>query len=70
MTIVKAGDEGHAILTVATTAGDYILDNLTDEMKLWDRTPYRFVKRQAQSDQNVWLQIGEPTSAPEYTSRP
>ncbi len=70
MTIVKAGDEGHAILTVATTAGDYILDNLTDEMKLWDRTPYRFVKRQAQSDQNVWFQIGEPTSAPEYTSRP
>jgi predicted transglutaminase-like cysteine proteinase len=70
MTIVKAGDEGHAILTVTTTAGDYILDNLTDEMKLWDRTGYRFVKRQAQSDQNVWLQIGEPTSAPEYTSRP
>ncbi|MGA2638709.1 transglutaminase-like cysteine peptidase [Methylocella sp.] len=70
MTIVKAGDEGHAILTVTTTAGDYVLDNLTDEMKLWDRTGYRFVKRQAQSDQNVWLQIGEPTSAPEYTSRP
>ena len=39
-------------------------------MKLWDRTGYRFVKRQAQGDQNVWLQIGEPTPAPEYTSRP
>jgi predicted transglutaminase-like cysteine proteinase len=57
-------------LTIKTTAGDYILDNLTDEMKLWDRTGYRFVKRQAQGDQNVWLQIGEPTAAPEYTSRP
>lgn len=70
MTIVKdKSDEGHAILTVKTTGGDFVLDNLTDEMKPWDRTGYRFVKRQSQSDQNVWVQIGDPTPAPAYTSR-
>jgi predicted transglutaminase-like cysteine proteinase len=70
MTIVKAGGEGHAILTIKTSVGDFILDNLTDEMKVWDRTGYRFVKRQSQSDQNVWVQLGDPTPAPAYTSRP
>jgi predicted transglutaminase-like cysteine proteinase len=70
MTIVKAGGEGHAILTIKTSAGDFILDNLTDEMKLWDKTGYRFVKRQSQADQNVWVQLGDPTPAPAYTSRP
>ena len=57
MTIVKdEHDEGHAILTVKTNAGDFVLDNLNDEVKPWNRTGYRFVKRQSQTDQNVWLQ--------------
>jgi hypothetical protein len=37
--------------------------------KCWDRTGYRFVKRQSQTDQNVWLQIGDPLVAPDYISR-
>ncbi len=70
MTVVKDADhEGHAILTVKTSGGDFVLDNLSGEMKLWDRTNYRFVKRQAQSDQNVWVQLGDPTPAPDYVSR-
>lgn len=70
MTVVKdAGDQGHAVLTVKTSAGDYVLDNLAGDVKLWTRTPYRFVKRQSQADQNVWMQIGDPTSEPAYVSR-
>jgi predicted transglutaminase-like cysteine proteinase len=70
MTVVKdERNEGHAILTVKTNAGEFVLDNLNDEIKSWDRTGYRFVKRQSQTDQNVWLQIGVPTAAPEYVSR-
>jgi hypothetical protein len=34
-----------------------------------DRTGYRFVKRQSQTDQKVWLQIGDPTPAPDYVAR-
>jgi predicted transglutaminase-like cysteine proteinase len=70
LTVVKdARNEGHAVLTVRTDKGDFILDNLNDEMKPWDQTGYRFVKRQSQSDPNRWVQLGEPTSSPEFVSR-
>ncbi|MGH6835954.1 MAG: transglutaminase-like cysteine peptidase [Methylocella sp.] len=70
MTVVKdEHNEGHAVLTVKTNAGEFILDNLNDAVKPWDRTGYRFVKRQSQTDQNVWLQIGDPTAAPDYVAR-
>jgi len=69
MTVVKDGqNEGHAILTVKTNAGEFVLDNLNDEVKPWNRTGYRFVKRQSQPDQNLWVQIGDPTAAPDYVS--
>ena len=70
MTIVKdEHGEGHAILTVKTSKGEYILDNLAAEVKPWTQVPYRFVKRQSQNDQNTWVDIGEPTSAPLIVSR-
>jgi predicted transglutaminase-like cysteine proteinase len=70
MTVVKdENNEGHAVLTIVTNAGEFVLDNLNDEVKPWNRTGYRFVKRQAQTDQNLWLQIGDPTAEPDYVSR-
>lgn len=70
VTVVKdeQGD-GHAVLTVKTTKGEYVLDNLNDEVKRWDRTPYRFVKRQSQEDQRIWVNIGTPTASPKIVSR-
>src|SRR5580704_543837 len=59
----KNGD-GHAILTVKTDRGEYVLDNQTDEVLLWSDTGYRFVKRQSQSDPNVWVALGEPRAVP------
>jgi len=59
MTIVRDLDgEGHAILTVKTDRGEFVLDNLSDEVRPWDATGYTFVKRQAQDDPNVWLDLG------------
>ena len=59
MTIVRDLDgEGHAILTVKTDHGEFVLDNLTDDIRPWDATGYRYVKRQAQDDPNVWLDLG------------
>jgi predicted transglutaminase-like cysteine proteinase len=70
MTVVKdEHNEGHAVLTVKTSAGEFVLDNMTDDVKPWDQTGYRFVKRQSQTDQNMWVQIGDPTAAPAYVSR-
>jgi predicted transglutaminase-like cysteine proteinase len=62
MTIVRdQNGEGHAILTVKTDRGEFVLDNLTDQIIPWDATGYRFIKRQAQDDPNVWLNLGGVT---------
>jgi predicted transglutaminase-like cysteine proteinase len=59
MTVVKDLDgEGHAILTVKTDRGEFVLDNLTNEIRPWDATGYTYIKRQAQNDPNVWLDLG------------
>ena len=53
-------DEGHAVLTVTTNKGDYVLDNKKEDILLWSKTGYRFVKRQSQSDPNVWVLLIDP----------
>lgn len=64
MTVVKEKNgDGHSVLTVKTDHGDFVLDNLSDKVKPWDKTPYRFVKRQSQQDQNVWVAIADPAQA-------
>lgn len=51
--------DGHAVLTVRTTAGDYILDNLDGRVRLWSETNYTFLKRQSERDPGVWLSIND-----------
>ena len=55
--------DGHAVLTVKTDKGEFILDNQNEEILLWSDTSYRFVKRQSQTDQNVWISLGDPRPA-------
>ncbi|MCW6508043.1 transglutaminase-like cysteine peptidase [Lichenifustis flavocetrariae] len=70
VTVVKdRAGEGHAVLTVKTTKADFILDNMNDKILRWDETGYRFVKRQSQEDQNLWVAIGAPQSEPLFTAR-
>lgn len=58
MTIVHdLNGEGHTILTVKTDRGDFVLDNLVDDIRPWDATGYYFLKRQSQQNPNVWLSI-------------
>jgi predicted transglutaminase-like cysteine proteinase len=54
----KKGD-GHAVLTVKTDKGEFILDNQNESVLAWHDTGYRFVKRQSQADQNVWVALGD-----------
>ena len=51
--------EGHAVLTVKTDKGEFILDNQNENVVAWTETGYRFVKRQSQSDPNVWISLGD-----------
>jgi predicted transglutaminase-like cysteine proteinase len=60
--------EGHAVLTVKTNKGEFVLDNQEAEVLLWSKTGYRFVKRQSQADQNVWVSLGEPARMPATAS--
>ncbi|MGX7875912.1 transglutaminase-like cysteine peptidase [Mesorhizobium sp. ORM6] len=58
ITVVRKPDgEGHAVLTVRTDKGDYVLDNLNDKVKPWDETGYRFLKRQAVDNTGRWVSI-------------
>jgi len=58
MTVVRKPDgEGHAVLTVRTDDGDFILDNLTDKVRLWNQTSYRYLKRQASDNTGHWVSI-------------
>lgn len=58
ITVVRKRDgEGHAVLTVRTTKGDFILDNLRDSVKHWNRTGYRYLKRQAETHTGRWVTI-------------
>jgi predicted transglutaminase-like cysteine proteinase len=56
-------DEGHAVLTVKTDRGEFILDNQAEAVLPWFETDYRFVKRQSQKDPNVWVSLGSPRRA-------
>jgi Bacterial transglutaminase-like cysteine proteinase BTLCP len=55
--------EGHAVLTVTTDKSDYVLDNQTQDILLWSETGYCFVKRQSQSNPNVWVSLDDSRPA-------
>lgn len=50
-------NEGHAVLTVHTSKGDLVLDNVHDKVQLWNETGYRFVKRQSREGANSWVSL-------------
>jgi len=69
ITVVRdQNGDGHAVLTVKTDKGEFILDNQTNDILLWSETGYRFVKRQAQSDPNTWIALGDTATAPATAS--
>ncbi len=69
ITVVRrpTGD-GHAVLTVRTDAGDFILDNLSEEVKPWDETEYTYLKRQASAHSGKWVDIEDGHSEPLVSS--
>ena len=49
--------EGHAVLTLTTTGGDYILDNRRNEIRSWSATGYTMLKRQSAQDPRKWVSL-------------
>jgi predicted transglutaminase-like cysteine proteinase len=48
----------HAALIALTEEGDFVLDNLVDEVRPWTQTDYIWLKRQASADPTEWRRVG------------
>ena len=55
--VLDEKNEGHAVLTVDTEQGDYVLDNRRNDILLWADTGYTFLKRQSQKDPRAWVAL-------------
>ncbi|MGL4405328.1 MAG: transglutaminase-like cysteine peptidase [Notoacmeibacter sp.] len=58
ITVVRQSDgSGHAVLTVSTDQGDFVLDNLQSDVRIWNETGYSFLKRQSAKNSGQWVGI-------------
>lgn len=55
--VLDENGAGHAVLTVATDAGDYTLDNRVGAVKRWNDSPYKFLKRQSHKNPLEWVAL-------------
>lgn len=57
----SAQGEAHAVLTVATDHGDYVLDNMTDAVLPWGETKLSWIARQTPG-QSQWVSLDSSSS--------
>lgn len=58
ITVVRQPNgDGHAVLTVRTSMGDFVLDNLEPRVLAWYDTKYQFLKKQSERHSGVWVSI-------------
>jgi len=55
--VLQPNGEGHAVLTVRTDRGDFILDNMRNKVMLWADTEYTYLKRQSANDPSRWVKL-------------
>nr|CAD6415549.1 transglutaminase [Rhizobium sp. Q54] len=55
--VLQPNGEGHAVLTVRTDHGDFVLDNMRNTVLLWSDTEYTFLKRQASNHPGRWVKL-------------
>lgn len=55
--VLQPNGDGHAVLTVRTDHGDFVLDNMRNKILLWSQTEYTFLKRQSADDARRWVSI-------------
>ncbi|MBQ4825824.1 transglutaminase-like cysteine peptidase [Leisingera sp. HS039] len=59
-TVLTPAGTGHAILIIRFRGGDFALDNLTNEIRPWRETGYRFLKIQSETDPKAWYSVAAP----------
>jgi predicted transglutaminase-like cysteine proteinase len=60
--------EGHAVLTLAASDGDYILDNRRNDIRRWNDAHYTFLKRQSVRNPESWVALAEDQPQPVVAS--
>jgi predicted transglutaminase-like cysteine proteinase len=67
--VLDEKNEGHAVLTITTDGGDFILDNRRNDVLRWSDTDYTFLKRQSHNDPVQWVAlVKQPTSTSGFVS--
>lgn len=66
--VIDDKNDGHAVLTVRTDRGDFILDNNRNKILRWDQTGYTYIKRESQ-DKSAWVGLGNLTGKASLPAR-
>jgi len=59
----RPNGDGHAVLTVRTSLGEFILDNLEPRVLSWTDTDNTYLKRQSDQNSGVWVTINKGREA-------
>lgn len=60
--VLQPSGAGHAVLTVRTDRGDFVLDNLRNKVLLWYEAEYTYLKRQSTEHSGQWVAIKDDRS--------
>jgi predicted transglutaminase-like cysteine proteinase len=52
-----ASGEHHLVLVVRASNGDFVLDNLTSRLQVWNQTPYQWLRMQSVANPNFWTTV-------------
>lgn len=55
--VLQPNGDGHAVLTVRTDRGDFVLDNMRNKVLLWSETEYTYLKRQSEQNSGRWVKL-------------
>jgi predicted transglutaminase-like cysteine proteinase len=55
--VVTTSGEHHLVLVVRTREGDIVADNLSQDIKLWTRTPYQWIRIQSPRTPALWSNL-------------
>lgn len=60
--VIDEEGQGHAVMMVRTTRGDFILDNKRDSVLPWHQTGYVYIKQEGQNADLAWAHLGGAVS--------
>lgn len=55
--VLDERNDGHALLTLRTNEGDFVLDNRRNDIRRWRDLDYVYLKRQSDGDPREWVAL-------------